>query len=209
MPYAVADDAAALAGLQSGEVTASHTTLADQLVDALMNRVPDGFTSKTATSERHDIPISGTRNLLLNHHPVIAITTVVVDAQASNPTTLDSTNYVEDDGILKLVTPPTSNAGIEWVSSFPQGIGMVEVTYNYGFASVPALIIQLANVIAGQLGKNAVQAASQPASGATRIRIGDYEEQFGTDPDAMTKMLKGSHDVLLNQAIATYREYRY
>jgi hypothetical protein len=211
MPYAVANDAADLAGLTAGDVTAAHATLADNLVDSLMNRVPDGFAQNTATSEPHDIPIFGTRELLLDHHPVISITTVVVDARASNPTTLDSGNYIEEHGILKLVTPAEVNAGIEWVSSWPRGIAMVEVTYEYGYAAVPALIVQLANIIAGGLGKQAVQDANRPASGATSIRIGDFEEKYSKDPtSAVVDMLDNAGKIILNQCISNgYKEYRF
>lgn len=211
MPYAVANDAADLAGLVAGEVTAAHATLADHLVDCLMNRVPDGFTSQTATSESHDIPISGLRELMLDHSPVISIASVVVDAKASNPTTLNSTNYVEEYGVVKLVTPPTVNAGIEWVSSFPRGIAMVEVTYDYGYAAVPDLIVQLANIIAGKLGKLTVQESSRPASGATRIRIGDFEEQYSANTEtAIIKMLDGAEKIIYDQCVGNgYREYRF
>lgn len=209
MPYAVADDAASLAGLTAGDVTAAHATLADVLVDSLMNREPNGFNSVTETDEEYNIPIDGTRKLLLNHHPIISITTVKVDFQSSSPTTLDSTNYIESNGIVRLVTPPTNTASIEWVSSFPKGTGNVAVTYVHGFASVPAMIIQMANIIAGQLGKAAVQEASRPTSGATRIRIGDFEEAYGNNPTAIVNMLTGAQEVLVRQAIAIYREWRF
>lgn len=212
MAYAVANDAADLAGLSAGDVTAAHATLADNLVDSLMNRVPDGFTQNIATGESHDVPILGTRELILDHHPVISITSVVVDAQASNPTTLDSGNYIEEDGILKLVTPAEVNAGIEWVSSWPYGIGSVEVTYEYGYAVVPALIIQLANIIAGKLGRQAVQDAARPASGAISISIGDFAERYGagTSSSAVMNMLANSEKIIHDQCVGNgYREYKY
>jgi|ETNvirenome_6_85_1030632.scaffolds.fasta_scaffold00189_16 hypothetical protein len=210
MPYAVANDAASLAGLQAGDVTAAHATLADDIVDSLMNRVPDGFNQVTASAESHTVRIAGTRELLLNHHPVISITTVVVDARASNPTTLNSGNYREENGILKLVTPAAVNAGIEWVSSWPVGIEQVDVTYEYGYSSTPALIVQLANIIAGEIGKKANQAANQPASGASKVRIGDFEEQYASGSmDAITQMLTETGKVILAQANLIYREYRY
>jgi hypothetical protein len=210
MAYAVANNAASLAGLDVGQVTAAHVALADQLVDAMMNRVPDGFTTKTATAESHDINILGTRGILLKHHPVISVTSVVIGPKTGSPVTLASSNYFEENGILKLITPANVNTATDWVSSFPKGVGVVAVTYNYGFASTPTLIVQLSNVIAGKIGKMAVQDASRPSSGASVIRIGDFEERFESgNRSAILDLFDESEKILMKQAEAIYREYRF
>lgn len=212
MAYAVAADAASLVGLGANDVTSAHTSLADRLVDSLMNRINDsgdGFSVQSVTDEVYDIPIDGTRKLLLRKHPMTTLTSVKVDYQTNNPTTLDSSNYLQEDGILRLVTPPVNTASISWVSSFPRGVGSVAVSYSWGYSSVPSLIVQLANIIAGKLAKEADIETNRPASGVSSVRIGDFEEKYGDVRPAVLKSMDNAEKQILMMCESRYKQYEF
>lgn len=111
--------------------------VADQIV---LDEIGLDSESSTAYSEKIDVTSGGQNELALAHRPVASVVALTIDGELL----VENTDYAVDNelGFIKLL--PLS-------ASFPTGRQVVDITYNAGFASVPADIEYAANIIAVQL----------------------------------------------------------
>lgn len=122
----------------------SAVTIHDELIDTLVEVADQdvlGFVgmaavTATSTTESYDITNEYTTEVVLRNFPVSSVSSVVVGGG-----TLATTSYYLDSntGVVRL----QDNAGF-----FPPGSQEVEVSYSYGFSTIPADLSFAATIIA-------------------------------------------------------------
>jgi len=122
------------------------------------------LTQTTVTEEAYDIPTTWENEFTLRNFPVTAVTAVLV---GGTTLTTDSWFFEERSGTIKL-----KNYG----TFFEQGRQQVEVSYTYGYATVPADLAYAATLICishFNKGRHA---------GITSEAMGSYRYSIDRDP---------------------------
>jgi hypothetical protein len=160
--YAEANETAEVI-IEAGTATRDYTTVqkvADYLgvdvsniqedwidwASAYIELYTNAIFGEVATVEKKDIEKSGVTQIFLDHFPVISVTELKNDGEV-----VDTADYLvyEEEGIIKFADDFLGN--IYNVGAFVKGRQSVEVTYRYGYSSVPDEISWAATVIASQI----------------------------------------------------------
>lgn len=110
-----------------------------EVTDKISEETGKKYASTTATSEKHDG--DGTPFVLLDHYPVLTITSLVVDGITLTAST-DYWIYDYGAGQLELKTPAIPRA-----EESTSGHENIVVTYTYGFSAVPSAVKELCVVL--------------------------------------------------------------
>lgn len=123
----------------------SSVTIHDEFLDTLVDVADQevlaftglaALTLSTSTDEAHDIGDSATREVVLRNFPVTSVSAVKVGGS----TLSTSSWYVDSNtGVVRL----QDGAGY-----FPPGTQEVEVSYSYGFSTIPADLSHAATLVA-------------------------------------------------------------
>ncbi len=107
-------------------------SVSDEVQKSLARR----FITTTATSEKHSS--QGRHSVMLNHYPVITVTTVTEsDAALVEGTDFEAT---EEDLAIGQLVRISGTMPINWIS----GTRNIVSTYDHGYAAVPAGVVQAA-----------------------------------------------------------------
>ena len=189
------DVATALSGV-SDSLTADIKTAIEQWVEELKIKMTLGtdFASHTVSSDDPELYSVGDfqDSIILMHHPVISMIRVRDNIRASSPTTLvEGDDYTVDKkaGIIYLI--PSSDVTVltaldsdfQYGNYFTSGKNVVDVSYVYGFSSIPDDVIAYANVCAAKMIR--MWSKFYNDNDIEGFTMGDYTERVG----AWSKML--------------------
>ena len=146
--------------------TAALVTDLITLIDGfIQNYCGHNFISAPYTSEKYNG--DGTDTLLLKQYPIITVTSIYIDN-----TLLSSTCY--DDTTNKVSGLYLNQGKIVLIdgSTFTTGTQNIWITYNAGYATIPADISLIATQMICELYNN--------PTGVTSERIGQYSVSYGS-----------------------------
>ncbi len=162
-------DAASDIGLSSdSDLTTFIETLLTQASKYIERYTGRSFETHSDVTEKHDG--TGYETLRLQNYPVISVSSITV-----NGNELSSDDY----RIEKNTSDPNRNAGVlrrldGYV--FPKGNMNIEVTYSWGFSSVPEDISAIAESIAVDQLKNVQN--NFKTGGLSSMSVGEYSMSF-------------------------------
>ncbi len=173
--YGSVTDAASLAGVDVADITDAMQTAINNWIKT--NIKEDGFETTSDLTEYYDVGRSDQKQLVLNHHPIISIASLIDDFRNNGGTLLDASGYVIDliTGILQL-DPANVTTGKNAIYYFTKGFNTVQIIYTFGYVTVPDIISNIATLMAAKWAK--IKAQQAEADGLKSIQIGDYKEAY-------------------------------
>lgn len=169
--YGDAAKAAELGGVEASAITDALKEAVNTVIDSEIRT--EGFGKKEVT-EYYDIRDNNKSELMLKKFPVIENSVEIIDDVDNVSTVLDSTSYRVDleTGIIQLKKINVN--GTTSIGQFTKGNKTVQVKYEHGFASVPALIAELATLLMAKAAK--VKDQNADADGLRSFTAGNYSE---------------------------------
>ena len=156
----------------------SDDTLLTELINSVSAQIQAwlrrGIVQGTATEK---LDGAGQYHLVLGHYPVVSVTSVVLDGQ-----TLTSSDYEVELLRGELLYTPGGDGLEKW----PVGRRIVEVTYSYGYSSVPEDLIHAATLQVAYQYKRSAAAGGR--LGERQTVVGGEVAQYLVDawfPDAI------------------------
>jgi len=151
--------------------------------------ISTAFQENTVSSsdpELHSIERDDQDTLIAKHFPIISVTRLRDNIQASNSnnilTLTEHTNFEieKETGLIRLTGELQDSNLMKKIEFFTQGYNTVDLCYVWGFTSIPNDVKAFANLMAAALLRQYDKmVASGESAGLKRLQMGDYEEEVG------------------------------
>jgi hypothetical protein len=217
--YADVDAAAAMSGLEVYKIDAGWLEEIDEIIHSKTGGVK--FKGVVSVTEYIDIRNPRQKTLILGHFPVTEVAEVINDAQSTDSTIL-RVNAIDDvDADTDVVWYPHGRLefrreGItgETVGEFGYGrfIHCVRVTYKYGYAEIPQLIMDAATALLARIAiisKKESDAQTTltgiPFLSISSIRVADFALNFDSGDAKYRTKYDDEVQTLLDRVERTYK----
>jgi hypothetical protein len=187
MGYAVKANVSIISGIPIDEIDDYFLTIADNQVNSILNRT---FGDEIQDVQFYDVDRKNdffvdpqfNHDISLSKYPVLSINHVKVN---DSELTVDSEYWMDSD---KSVLSISNSVFI------PAGQKKVEISYVYGYETVPSEIIDFANFLASHL-LESMRAIAVNSTGniLSEVEIGRYREKYANP----TSYLKGKYGSFL------------
>lgn len=132
-----------LLGLASGvtvydELLSTLVDVADQIIFDEIGLPADHGGAVHPYTEKFDVSVKGQKDLAVNYTPLVSVVAITTGGTNGSAVAADD-YYITDYGQVRLIP-----SGAYW----PVGQQIVEITYNAGFASIPADLQHAATLVA-------------------------------------------------------------
>lgn len=153
--------------------------------------------SPIIVTEKYDIDRLKESTLMLDNYPIINITEVKNDGIVMN---LNDIAIYNDEGFLKIKDSfITSSSSILEVGFFARGIQTIEVTYEYGHATVPKIVEWIATILTATIAiPSLAQSGILTVGDVVEEEIGEYRRKRSVEESGASNFssnIEGSKNV--------------